>query len=688
MSLKPKVAAKTPGTAPKGAPKTAQKTSAAGPSNARIRRRPQQGATSVPWQLVVTALLFVVVLATLLYSVYGSRQEGNFQLGQPSPQRYVSPITVQVIDQIATERERQYARSQIETIYTSSASQQRLVLGAITASDLPANVQRFLIDAYSRPAGISEAALPELIRDAASLAEPARQLRVRLLLERLLISTAQPNMRLTEAAQDAAASSVEPIMRTLQEGEAIVQEGDILTLDDLRVLELVGFYQPRAESLRRALRLVGGCLAMALLLSLPLVYLYGRVRDALTLRQLVFLIVLFALGLGAQRAALLIDETFLFIAFLPLLSAVIVAERSAVLLSVWFAVLTAFFAPATAFVTFFIALSGSAASSLLAQVFKSRASLLFAGSLGGVIAALSFVAYSLLIGSFGSLTMLVSLAWIMSGGAAAGILALAILPLAESNVGFLTEFRLLELMSPSSPLLQKLLLEAPGSYQHSLIISNLVDQAVTNIGGNALLARVGALYHDAGKLKRPQFFVENQFAGENPHDTLSPHLSYLIITSHVRDGLELVREHGLPKALEPFVMEHHGTTVLSYFYKRALEDSDTLEELNFRYAGPRPQSKETAVLMIADAVESASRTLIEPSQGSIRAMIDRIIEQRLQDAQLADSPLNFNDLEVIANTFERMLTAILHRRVSYPSAEEIQGLKRGRDTKRSAPLPS
>ena len=675
MSSKPKAVAKAP-------PKPAVT------GSARLGRRVQRTSRRLPWQLLATAFLFVLLLAGLLYSTYSLRQTGDLVVGEPSPQRYLAPMTVQVIDQIATERERQYARSQIDTIYTSSAAQQRLVLGAISASSLSANVQRFLIDAYSRPAGVSEVELSELIREAISLAAPAQRLGVRLLLERLLISTAQPNTRLTEAARDAAAASVAPVMRTLQAGEAILQTGDILTQNDLRVLELVGLYQPRAEALRRTLWLVGGCLLMALLLSSPLVYLYGRVRDDLTLKQLLFLAVLFALGLGAQRAALFIDESFLFITFLPLLTAVVIAERSAILLSVWFALLTAFFAPANAFATLFIVLSSGLTSSLLASVFKSRASLLFAGCLGGVAAALSFAAYSLLVGSFGSLTMFVGLAWIISGGAAAGILALATLPLAESNFGFLTEFRLLELMSPSNPLLQKLLLEAPGSYQHSLIISNLVDQAVTNIGGNALLARVGALYHDVGKLKRPQFFVENQFAGENPHDTLSPHLSYLIITSHVRDGLELVREYGLPKALEPFVMEHHGTTVLSYFYKRALEDSDRLDELNFRYAGPRPQSKESAVLMLADAVESASRTLTEPSQGSIRAMIDRLIEQRLQDNQLADSPLNFNDLEVIANTFERLLTAILHRRVSYPSAEEIQGLKRGRDTKRSTPLPS
>ncbi|HLR46179.1 MAG TPA: HDIG domain-containing protein, partial [Deinococcales bacterium] len=225
----------------------------------------------------------------------------------------------------------------------------------------------------------------------------------------------------------------------------------------------------------------------------------------------------------------------------------------------------------------------------------------------------------------------------------------------------------------------RLLLEAPGTYQHSLVISNLVEQAVQAIGGNALLARVGALYHDIGKLRRPTFFVENQFAGENPHDRLSPHLSYLIITAHVRDGIELLREYGLPLELNQFVQEHHGTTTLTYFYKRALEATPSLDELNFRYPGPRPQSRETAVLMLADVVESASRSLGEAGQGDIRALIDRLVDQRLRDGQLAQTDLNFDDLEKIKDTFERMLSAILHRRVAYPTAEEIGRLKRGRD---------
>jgi len=640
------------------------------------------------WRLVGAAALFGLVLAALLYSVYGFRQVGGLNPGEPSPQTYRAPQALEVVDPIATERERQFARAQITTIYSSSPELQRLVIGAITSSGLPAEVQRFLLNAYSRPEGVSQRTLPALIRQATARAPEGRRQEVEATLRRRLLATSQPNARLTEAAREAAAASVEPVFQVLEAGETIVRRGELLTADTLRVLEAAGLYNPRTEILSQGAWIALASLLLALLLSLPLLYFYTALRGELSVGQLAFLALLWTVGLIAQRLALLADTHLLFIAFLPLLGAVLTNERLAFVLAVWLGVITALFVPGAGFVTLLVVLSGSVAAVALAKVFRSRASLLVAGLLGGLAAALVFTVYSALVGSLGTFQMVLALAWIVGGGALAGMLALAALPVAESNMGFLTEFRLLELMSPSNPLLQKLLLEAPGSYQHSLIISNLVEQAVANIGGNALLARVGALYHDVGKLKRPQFFTENQFAGENPHDRISPHLSYLIITSHVRDGVELLREYGLPAALEPFVTEHHGTTVLAYFYKRALEGSDKVDELNFRYAGPRPQSKETAVLMLADAVESASRTLAEPSQGSIRAMIDRLIEQRLQDDQLAESPLNFRDLEVIANTFERLLTAILHRRVSYPSSEEIRRLKGGRDSRRAAlPLP-
>ncbi len=623
----------------------------------------------------------------LFYSVYGLYPAAALRVGQPSPQTFVAPQQLSVIDEVATARERQAARGQVGTIYSSVPQLRALMLEEIAAGTLPENVKRFLRTAYNRPEGVSALTLGTVIRSAAELTPEAQQSRVARVLSETLLASAEPNIRLTEAAREAAAGSVTPVLRALAAGEVIVERGQPLTQNVLGVLEDTGLYNSRSERLAQGVRLWLVCSVLALLLSAPLLFFYTALRRSVTIGQLSFLVALWATALIAQRLALIADSHLLFIAFLPLLGAVLFGERLAFILAVWLAVITAFLTPGTGLVTLLVVLSSSVVALLLAKTFRTRASLLLAGLLGGVAGFLGFAVFTALSGGFETLGVAAASAWILGGGLLSGILALAALPLAESNLGFLTEFRLLELMSPSNPLLQKLLLEAPGTYQHSLIISNLVDQAVSNIGGDALLARVGALYHDVGKLKRPQFFTENQFAGENPHDRISPHLSYLIITSHVRDGVELLREYGLPATLEPFVNEHHGTTVLAYFYKRALEGSESVKELSFRYAGPRPQSKETAVLMLADAVESASRTLTEPSQGSIRAMIDRLFEVRRQDDQLAESPLNFHDLEVIANTFERMLTAILHRRVSYPSNEEIQRLKHDRDTRRSPALP-
>ena len=635
----------------------------------------------------VAGLVFAVTLTCLLYNVYRLRSDARLEAGAPSPRTFLAPQRLSATDEVATARERQAVRAQVGIIYSSVPELRELVLDEIARSPVPAQVKRFLRTAYSRPQGVDERALGILSAEAEALVPAAERPRVRQALSERLLPSAEPNARLSEAARTAAAASVTPVLRSLAAGEVIVARGEPLTENSLSVLESVGLYNPLEELLEQGVRLGLTSSLLALLLSLPLVYFYIALRGSTTVGQRSFLALLWAAALIAQRFTLLADTHFLFITFLPLLGAVLFGERLAFVLAVWLGVVTAFFTPGSGFVTLLVLLVSGTVAVLVARAFRTRATLLLAGLASGAAGALAFSVYTALSGGFGTVAMAVSLAWLVGGGVLAGILALAALPLAESHSGFLTEFRLLELMSPSNPLLQKLLLEAPGSYQHSLIISNLVEQAVRNIGGDALLARVGALYHDVGKLKRPQFFTENQFAGDNPHDHISPHLSYLIITSHVRDGAELLREYGLPKALEPFVNEHHGTTVLAYFYKRALEGSDTIRELNFRYAGPRPQTKETAVLMLADAVESASRTLTEPTQGSIRAMIDRLIDQRLQDDQLAESPLNFHDLEVITSTFERMMTAILHRRVSYPSAEEIGRLKRDRDPRRSAALP-
>ena len=613
-------------------------------------------------------LLTVLSLAGLLYNVYGQRQRTLLTAGQTSPVTYTSPIDIRVTDQIATERERQAARLQIEPVFTTDLEIQRLIVSTVTSANLPTEVTDVVLDAYHNPKGVRAEDIPALIARAVLEAPADRLGEARLVLERNLLPTSSPNLQLTEAARDAAAQAVPPAMRELQVGQVIVLEDEPLTEEHLRTLWIVI-----------------GSLLLASLFGLAILY-ASRHLETVSWLQLAFLVLLSLATLAVQRLAFLATEDFLFLALVPVLVAVLVSETAALLWSGWLALMAMLLAPAFPAATLLTVLVGGVSSVLLVRAVPTRLSLLVAATVGGLIAGLCQVLIGIVTGASAPLPALTGAALVLAGGLVAGIGALGMVPVAESAFGFLTTFRLLELSNPASPLLQRLLLEAPGSYQHSLIISNLVEQAVQNIGGNALLARVGALYHDVGKIRRPQFFIENQFSGENPHNSLSPHLSYLIITSHVRDGCELLREYRLPRELEPFVAEHHGTTVLSYFYKRALEETPSLEELNFRYPSSKPQTTETAVLMLADAVESSSRTLVDPGTSTIRALIDRIIEQRLQDDQLSESPLNLRDLETIANTFERTLTAILHRRVRYPNVQEIRSLRRGGDPRRDVPV--
>jgi cyclic-di-AMP phosphodiesterase PgpH len=645
----------------------------------RFRRRLERRFRG---RYVVLFALATALLAILLYSVYGLRGQDALAIGERSPQDFVAPVAVEIIDPIATEKARSSVRSQIDTIYSSDPDLEQLALDTITSAGLPSDVETFLLTNYRNPDGVSDFGRSSLIERAVSMTPTERKRDVRLLLESRLISTAVPNLEMTAAARNAAANAVDDITQTVEAGETIVRTGEVLTEDKLRVLEQLGLYSAREDISQRQLLLWLGCFLLAFVLMIPMIYLARRLKE-LTFTQIAFLIGITFFFLAIQRLSLFLSPHFFFLALMPILIAVLLNERTAVLWAGWLAVVAALLDPSVSMFTLLTTLTSGTTAAFFAKRLSSRSSLLFAGVLGGLVGVLSYALLLLLNGSTLTVASLSNLLLLLSGNVLAGILALGLLPLAESGFDFLTEFRLVELSNPSSPLLQKLLLEAPGTYQHSLIISNLVEQAVSAIGGDSLLARVGCLYHDVGKLKRPQFYIENQIGNENPHNAISPHLSYLIITSHVKDGIELLREYKLPKALEPFVSEHHGTTVLSYFYKRALEDSARLDELNFRYPGPKPQTKETAVLMLADAVESASRTLTDPSQGSIRALIDRLISLRQQDGQLAESPLNFRDLETIANTFERMLTAILHRRIQYPTDEPKAY---GGDSRRNQPL--
>lgn len=256
-----------------------------------------------------------------------------------------------------------------------------------------------------------------------------------------------------------------------------------------------------------------------------------------------------------------------------------------------------------------------------------------------------------------------------------GILAVGLLPFFESIFDVVTNIKLLELSNPNQPLMKKLLMEAPGTYHHSMMVANLAEAAAEAVGGNPVVARVGAYYHDIGKTKRPYFFGENQMGKENPHDKITPNLSTLIILSHTKDGLEMAREHKIPKVIQDMIEQHHGTTLVKYFYYKLKNSSDKPEEIkeeDFRYPGPIPSFKESGILMLSDSVEAAVRSINEPTKGKIEEMVNNIINDKLNSRQLVNCDLTLKDIETIRKTFLKTLDGIYHHRIEYPTEKKVK----------------
>ena len=257
-------------------------------------------------------------------------------------------------------------------------------------------------------------------------------------------------------------------------------------------------------------------------------------------------------------------------------------------------------------------------------------------------------------------------------GVASSFLTVGALHWFESGFRITSSVRLLELSNPNRPLLKRLLLEAPGTYHHSILVGNLAEAAAEVVHADPTLVRVGAMYHDIGKLKRPYFFIENQFTQDNPHDKIAPTLSSLIIISHVKDGLEMAKENKLPQQIQDIIAQHHGDAIVSFFYHKALEDNDEVSVESFRYEGPKPQTKEAALVALADNVEAAVRSMKQPTPGKVEGFVRKIIKDKLNDGQLNQCNLTFQDLDRIAMAFVRVLNGIFHSRVEYPELPLIK----------------
>jgi hypothetical protein len=295
--------------------------------------------------------------------------------------------------------------------------------------------------------------------------------------------------------------------------------------------------------------------------------------------------------------------------------------------------------------------------------------LIKAGFFVGLINILTIICLKIAEGSF-HLNDLLDGAFGFTGGVLAGIMVTGIIPLFETLFGYTTDIKLLELANLNQPVLRDLVVQAPGTYHHSMIVGSLVEAAAESINANPLLAKVSAYYHDVGKIKKPLYFVENQKDKENRHDKLAPSMSSLILISHVKDGVELARANRLGKAIIDIIQQHHGTNLISYFYQKAKEQENpgvqSVDEKDYRYPGPKPQTKEAGLVLLADAIEAVSKTLTDPTPSRVKGLVQKVINSSFTDGQLNECELTLKDLYQIGNSFTRTLNGIFHRRIDYP----------------------
>ncbi|MGI5997078.1 MAG: HD family phosphohydrolase [Lutispora sp.] len=311
-------------------------------------------------------------------------------------------------------------------------------------------------------------------------------------------------------------------------------------------------------------------------------------------------------------------------------------------------------------------LSGVLGSIIVAKT-HHRSMVIYAGLASALINTISIVSFGL-INNIEIKYYIYDVTYGIVGGIFTSVLTIGLLPFFESAFDIITPTKLLELTNPNQPLLRRLMIEAPGTYYHSILVGNLSEAAAEEVGANALLCRAGSYYHDIGKLKRPYFFKENQMTQDNPHDKISPNLSASIIISHVKDGVETAKKNKLPSRVIDIISQHHGDTLVAYFYHKALkaQGEETVEEDKFRYPWQKPQSKEAAIVMLADSVEAFVRSLSEPSKEEVEKGVRKIVFDKINDNQLSECSLTLKDMESIIQAFVKVLEGIFHERIEYP----------------------
>lgn len=498
------------------------------------------------------------------------------------------------------------------------------------------------------------------------------------LLEQVIVPNLVVDEAATEIAKLNAQEAVKPYKVTFQKGEKIVFEGEPVTRLKRDALREAGYnvYELNWQGILSVYILV------LFLTIIYLAYLKFFEKDFLEPR---YLALSSMMTIIACSIAVLLPTGFspyiLPIPAIIIISAIFLNPRIAFLLSsLTLVILTVGMQYETQFLIVFTILSIIGMITISKIKYTRRFDLIKAGfhlGVAGVLTMMSLYFIDKCLIDVNNYLILKNCIFLFANSIISSIAALGLSPILESTFHIITPYGLAELGDHNQPLLKRLQIEAPGTYHHSLMVSTLCEAAAEAIGANPILARVGAFYHDIGKLKRPLFFVENQsyFSIENPHNTLNPRLSKMVITAHPKDGVDLAKEYGLPSIINDFILQHHGEGIAKYFYNQAVQEegAENVKEEQFRYTGPKPNRKETAILMLADAVESAVRAMKGATVDQIENIIDKIIVERLNDGQLADSPLTLKDLKVIASTFSRILRGMQHNRIKYQEniAEEF-----------------
>lgn len=466
--------------------------------------------------------------------------------------------------------------------------------------------------------------------------------------------------RLIEEAK----KSVKPVM--IKKDQIIVKEGEPVTYEQRTLLESLGLLDSSNNFEWPLYLSLAGLVCLVLLLQWFYLYKY-QIEIFKDTKKLIMINVLSIIAILLARVLGVISLFVIPLACIPMLMTILIDDEVAIALNILNCILISVAVKFNLEITI-LSILNSIVGVILLKKMQQRNDILFSSIYIAMINLVLYLSMGFLL-SNSIVDVFKRAAFVFLASIISGILTIGFLPFFESIFDVVTTVKLLELSNPNHPLLKRLLLEAPGTYHHSVLVANLAEFAAESVGANPVLARVSSYYHDIGKIKRPYFFKENQIGNENPHSKITPNLSTLIIISHVKDGLELAKEFNIPKVIQDVIQQHHATSLVKYFYITMKNSSDNPEEIkeeDFRYQGPNPESKEAAIIMLADAVEAAVRSIQSPTKGKIEEMVINIIKDRLNNGQLNNCDLTLKDLEKIRKAFLKVLSGIYHERIEYP----------------------